>query len=191
MTECPYEAPYFRKQSKTFSLTDKSTKNIYTCLSSCSGSENIIEYTNECVTSCPSGYTLKSSIKKCFVDCSSKYFDPVDNQCVSSCSKYYEKSLVNGNFICKLTCSANNKYVKEKECVNSCSSGDFIGKDNICKTSCDATTDGSYFLDIGGSIYKCLFSCPAVDYIFYTKVSGNNLYQCLNKCPSNGNYYVI
>ena len=187
VTECPLEAPYYRKVSKTFSLTNKAVKDIKNCISSCTSSEYIVEYSNECVTSCPTGHTLNSSNKKCFKNCESGYFNPNTNLCVSGCTQYYEKSSVNSNYICKSSCSVTHKYLNGSECVSACTSPkNKVGLNNECKNAC-AANDGNYELDIGNSMIKCLFSCPAVNYIFY--VRGQN--KCLDKCPSDRNYFVI
>ena len=188
VTECPLEAPYYRKISKTFSLTNGAVTEIKNCLSSCS--EYIVEYSNECVNSCPTGHTQNSSKKKCFMNCPSpnQYFDPINNRCGSGCSKYYETSSITGNFICKSSCSVTNKYLNGKECVSACpSTKNKVGLNNECKTSCAANTDGKYELEIGSSMIKCLFSCPAVDYIYY--ISGQN--KCLNECPESPDHFVI
>ena len=189
VTECPLEAPYFREESKTFSLTNGAVKTIKNCLSNCSSSEKIVEYSNECVTNCPNGHT--SNNNKCFKKCQSpnQYFNPITNQCgnVNECTKYYEKSSITGNYICKSTCSVTNKYLNGTECVSKCTSPkNCVGLNNECKDGC-SNDDGKYKLAIENSMIKCLFSCPAVNYIFY--VEGQ--FQCLDKCPGSTDYFVI
>ena len=193
-TECPLEAPYFITKSYTFDKTTKVSYSIKSCVPDCSvlnSNYKIIEYSNECVTQCPNTPSNNQHIEygnKCFIKCQSGYFDPVENKCVNEnqCSKY-EKSSITDNYICKSSCSAQNKYLDGKKCVDKCPAGkQKVGLNNVCKNNCIENTDGKYYMDIGQSMYKCLFSCPAVEYIFYE--SGNN--ECLKECPSTKNFIV-
>jgi hypothetical protein len=45
-------------------------------------------------------------------------------------------------------------------------------------------------MDIGNSMFICLFTCPAVKYIFYVK-TGDDKLKCLDKCPSDKDYFVV
>ena len=71
------------------------------------------------MTSSPVEYKLNKKYNKCFIKCTSNYFNPINNECVSGCPKYYEKPSITNNYISKSSCSSTNKYLKGKECVNS------------------------------------------------------------------------
>ena len=190
VSNCPLEAPYFIKKNHNFDKTDKNEHEIKKCVSDCSELDQdykIIEYSNECVKECPQ--TPKKHVgkdNKCFIECGTNYFDPVDNKCVDGCPKYYEKSSITNNYICKSSCSAKNKYLDDKECVEKCPSNkNKVGLNNECKSDC-TSDDGLYYMDIGNSMYKCLFSCPAKEFIYFT-----GSYECLKKCPTDKKYFVI
>jgi hypothetical protein len=189
VTECPFEAPYYKNETKTFTSTNHEKANIRTCISKCEG--YVVDFNNECVTSCPATLYKNDTLKVCFMKCSYNLFDPVENKCIqeSNCDGYFEKSIISSNFICKPSCSARNKYIDGKYCVSKCPATDtnrkYVGLNNKCKTEC-GNDDGLYELDIGDSMIKCLFSCPAVDYIYYK--SGSK--KCLKSCPNDTVYFV-
>jgi len=196
VSECPFEAPYFKEVTNfNFEKTKKGTGTIYQCIPKCTN--NIILDSNKCVTSC-SGY--KQDGTNCYLLCdpNTKYFNPITNKCESTCGTNYEISTLTGNKICKTSCSSEKKYLYNTQCLKNCpdrSSGNKIGKNNVCKGSCNANDEGQFYMKIETEssitypIYKCLFACPAKDYIYFMKTGGQQ-YECLKSCPSPNNYII-
>ena len=199
VSECPFEAPYFKEVTNfNFEKTKKGTGTIYQCIPQCTN--KIILDINKCVTSC-SDY--KEDGNKCYLKCdpnnpNTKYFSPITNKCVSTCSTNYEISALTGNRVCKTSCSSEKKYLYSGQCLENCpnsSSGNKIGKNNVCKDTCNANDEGQFYMKIETQpsitypIYKCLFTCPAKDYIYFMR-TGPQQFECLKSCPSPNNYII-
>ena len=126
-----------------------------------------------------------------------------DNICLPKCREgeikqknLHEDYTHDGTYSCKKTCGEFYIYfeneLQEPECVIHCPRDKpFIGKNNICKLSCEREDGFNYYeinitytyLDY--SIYKCI---PGCNEEYNLKQSKENTLQCYKECPSNYPY---
>ena len=206
----------------TTSYTFYTELNPKECLSVCptSGYTHYLNSNpNECLANCPDNFPFYGADNKCVSNnvCtgSNLFFD--NGQCYGSCQGgkiYYDEkkfcldecregeikqSNGDGTFTCKAVCE---KYIyqenseTEPECVPNCKEDkNYVGKNNICKKSCE-TEDGInyYELDLASEdppitykIFKCVDGCKD-DYDHFKYREANNGKQCYNSCSSTNGY---
>jgi hypothetical protein len=192
------------------------------CLSACPASgytHNLNSNLYECLANCPDNFPFYGADNKCVSNnvCtgSNLFFD--NGQCYGSCQGgkiYYDEkkfcldecregeikqSNGDGTFTCKAVCE---KYIyqenseTEPECVPNCKEDkNYVGKNNICKKSCE-TEDGINYYELALSsedppitykIFKCVDGCKD-DYDHFKYREANNGKQCYKSCSSTNGY---
>ncbi|MBO6244567.1 MAG: hypothetical protein J6O41_08450, partial [Clostridia bacterium] len=140
-----------------------------------------------CISECPTGKKYVSSDRRCLDKCpdneikkkSSTFDTDQTYNCLRSCEKFIYKKNVED----------------EPECVDYCPDGNYVGKDNDCKISCDEE-DGLFYYEIDFTgvtpsppssdykLYKCIDGCKG-DYKYREVDNGN---QCYKTCTANFPY---
>ena len=190
IAKCPIDLPYFYKQESGITVTPP-----YKCVdTACSSADYFLD--GECKTK----NDCKSSNKK--------YID-LNNICLPKCrdteikmKNFDANGDFDGTYTCLKQCTLTNytyfaNIEDEKECVKDCPiDKPFIGKDNICKTSC-SEEDGLNYYEVktisftnpddttsSYKIYQCISGCNSNHKY---KLSNNGI-QCYSECPENYPY---
>ena len=182
LEQCPPERPYYLDS------------NEYECLSKCP--EKFPFYTNPSTTS---NHILCSNVNHCISEnkffengncvpsCTAKYISS-DKRCLDKCpeNEIKKKSSTfdsDGTYNCLRTCG--DKYIykenveDEPECVDYCPNGYYVGKDNVCKTSCDEE-DGLFYYEI--DFTGADPALPSTDY---------KLFKCIDGCKGRYLYREV
>ena len=180
---CPYNYPFYRAaEKKCLPVTICESSEKYFVKGQCVNLD-------ECIS---------PQINKRYVDSRNICLDSCPVNDVKEKIEYYSDT-----YKCLRNCGTNKFRVRtdndDFECVDDCPEDlKFIGKDNICKSSCDEI-DGIYYhffreVSVPFSspivkykVYKCVDGCkPEYDNFIYR--AANNGRECYAECPENYKY---
>ena len=186
--KCPTYAPHFISSQP------------YDCLDKCPDEFPFYDKANsnyECVenTIC-TGSDKFYFDGECFNDCGSRMYYDTKKICLDKCRDKEIKQLEGTRYICKEACEHYIYFESElddQSCVIDCPEDKrFIGKNDICKKSCDEEDGINYYkypvvdTTLSYIIYKCVSGCEG-EHDFNLKLI-NNGPECYHTCPSNYPY---
>ena len=177
--QCPDTFPFYNIDDNTNSYYYKCHNENF-CSSNNNGDIYFLDGTCTTINNCIS---------------SGKKFIDNKNMCMDKCREdEYNEVAGDGSILCKKDCE---KYKYQEniesvlECVQDCPQGKpFIGKNNICKQSCDDEDGINYYeiepidTTITYQIFKCSHGCSAP----YKYQEDNNSLQCFSQCTQNYPY---
>ena len=165
------------KDCTNISMFYNENQNGGACLDKCSTSGYSYyipgNINNKCLSTCKNQANYKFSFQGSATD---------PQPCLKECPlrfQYYDD-----NNICLQNC--NEKFIsKEKKCVSSCGTGEYIINENECADDC---TKNATFLDgrYNGP-YKCGIKCDSGNSFYYELrklQTGEPVYKCINNCNS-------
>ena len=191
----------------------------YECLNQCpfNATYPVLDIkNNECLKSCYSSDYFKVGdicYPNCNVESGYLYINSDTYDCVLACPSelsnqvkiYTNEAFHKDVYLCKSNCQEPTKYRFGVECRTQCpSTHNYIGFNEICKTTCNEDPNGHHFFQINEyeshsyDIYKCVSSCEEAILekndgvkINYDKYEiNNNPNKCLRACPPSSPFYL-